>query len=123
MNMSSNKFFGFFFSIVFALAALYLRDHFFTAIFFLILMSIIFIITVFNLKILGKLNTKWKKFGIILGKFISPIVLFFIYFFVVFPTKIMLKIFNKDVLSLRINKSVNTYWVEKGLSQNMDKQY
>ena len=35
----------------------------------------------------------------------------------------LLKIFNKDVLSLGINKSVNTYWVEKGLSQNMDKQY
>ena len=122
--MSSDKFFGFFFSIVFAIIAFYFKTYFFITNIFIILGIVFFFLTIINSKILGIFNNAWKEFGIILGKLISPIILFFIYFFVVFTTKVFLKIFQKDILSMSFNKNAKSYWKKKiDLSQNMDKQY
>ena len=72
--------------------------------------SIIFLfLGVLNSRILTPLNIVWFKFGMLLGKIISPIVMGLIFFIVVTPTAIILKLFNKDVLSLKKNKS-NSYW-------------
>ena len=124
LNMSSDKFFGYFFSIVFVIFAFYFKTYFFIATIFAIFAVVFFFLTIINSKILGIFNNAWKEFGIFLGKLISPIILFFIYFFVVFTTKIVLKIFQKDILSMSFNKNAKSYWNKKtDLSQNMDKQY
>ena len=54
----------------------------------------------------------WFKFGIFLGNFIAPIVMGIIFFFVVTPTGILMRIFGKDLLNLNKNKE-KTYWIEK----------
>ena len=62
--------------------------------------------------LLTPLNKLWFKFGLFLGKFVSPIVMGLIFFIVVTPTGLILKIFRKDVLRLKKNNE-KSYWIEK----------
>jgi len=89
-----------------------------------LIVSIIFLIlAIFNSKLLNPLNLIWIKFGILLGKFISPIVMSLIFFVVVTPIGIIMRIFGKDLLSLKKNDNVS-YWHKKDNSMNdMRKQF
>ena len=78
-----------------------------------ILICFVFLILgVLNSKILSPLNKIWFKFGIFLGNFIAPIVMGIIFFLIVTPTGILVKLFKKDLLNLKKNDG-KTYWVEK----------
>ena len=89
-----------------------------------ILLSFFFLLLgLFNSKILTPLNKLWFKFGILLGIFISPIIMGIIYFFVVTPTSLILKISGKDILNLKKNKD-KTYWIDKKKYEtNMKNQF
>ena len=65
-----------------------------------------------NSSILYPLNKIWFKFGILLGKFVSPIVLGIIFFFVVTPIGILMKVLGKDLLSLK-NNNEKSYWIKR----------
>ena len=67
-----------------------------------------------NSKILTPLNKTWFKFGILLGSFVSPIVMGIVFFGVVTPTSIIMKIFQKNLLGLKKDNK-KTYWIEKSL--------
>ena len=86
--------------------------------------SFIFLVLgLMNSKILSPLNLLWFKFGILLGKIVSPVVMGIIFFLVVTPISIILKIFGKDVLNLKFNNN-KTYWIVKdGPKSNMKKQF
>ena len=87
---------------------------------YIFIVSIIFLILgILKAKILLQLRYVWIKLGIYIGKFISPIVIFVVYFSVILLTKIALIIFKKDVLKLKINKNLNSYW-EKRKKTNID---
>jgi membrane-associated HD superfamily phosphohydrolase len=108
---SSNKSFGLVFGLVFIILFLYnlikfeeLNIHFFILSVFFILFAFIYP------KIFGPLNKIWIKFGDFLGKIIAPIIMFLVYFTVIFITSIILKIFNKDILDLNINKASKSFW-------------
>ena len=62
-------------------------------------------------------NKMWFKFGIFLGSFIAPIVMGVIYFFVVTPTGILVRLFKKDLLNLKRNNN-KTYWIAKNDKNN-----
>ena len=70
------------------------------------------ILGLLNSKLLYPLNFIWFKFGILLGRIVSPIIMGVIFFLVVTPTSILLKIFGKDVLKLKYNNN-KTYWLDK----------
>ena len=77
-----------------------------------ILSLIFFILGLLNSNILFPLNRIWFKFGIILGGIVSPIIMGLVFFLVVTPTSLILRLFKKDVLSLKKNDSM-TYWIKK----------
>ena len=105
INKSSNKSFGIIFSIVFLLIALYPVLHNGNLRIWSIIISLIFLILgLLNSKILSPLNNAWFKFGIFLGKFISPLVMGVIFFLVVTPTGLIMRIIGKDLLNLKYNK-------------------
>jgi len=70
-----------------------------------------------NAKILTPINKTWIKFGEILGSIVSPIVMAIIFFGIVTPIGLFLKLIGKDVLKLKQDKK-NTYWIEKDNSNN-----
>ena len=124
IKVSSNKSFGIVFSIFFLLIShdLLLNNN--PIYYWSLLVSFIFLVLgLMNSKILSPLNLLWFKFGILLGKIVSPVVMGIIFFLVVTPISIILKIFGKDVLNLKINNN-KTYWIVKdGPKSNMKKQF
>jgi len=63
------------------------------------------------------------KFGLLLGKIVSPIVMGFIFFFVVTPTGIIMRLLGKDLLNLKKNNQ-STYWIKKdNKNSNMKNQF
>ena len=112
IKLGSNRSFGIVFCIVFLLVAVYplLNDN--QIRYWSIIISIIFLLLgVFNSKILTPLNILWMKFGLLLGKIISPLIMGFV-FGVVTPISILMKLIGKDSLNLKRNKN-DTYWLKK----------
>ena len=124
IKISSNRSFGIVFSIFFSLVGIYLLLNNSPVYYWSFLISLIFLILgLLNSKILGPLNQVWFKFGILLGKVVSPIVMGIIFFLVITPIAILLKIFGKDVLKLKLNNN-ETYWIEKNEPKSdMKKQF
>ena len=113
IKIGSNRSFGIVFFVVFLLISLYplLNDE--NIRYWSLLISLVFLILgLINSNILKPLNKIWFKFGIILGKIISPLVMGVIFFFVVTPTGLLMRIFKKDILNLKFNNN-KSYWIEK----------
>ena len=118
IKISSNRNFGVVFFVVFFLIALYPLTYDEGIRTWSIIISLFFLILgLFNSKILNPLNKLWFKFGIILGKIISPLIMGIIYFLVVTPTGLIMKLLRKDILNLRYNKN-KSYWIKKNEQKN-----
>lgn len=124
-NISSNKSFGLVFFFVFLIIGLWplLKDNDIRN-WSLILSLIFLILGLIDSKILLPLNALWFKFGMVLGKTIAPIAMGVVYFLVVFPTFLLLKIFKKNYLDLKYEKNNQTYWKNvKDYKSNMKDQF
>jgi len=76
-----------------------------------------------NSKLLSPLNKLWFKFGIFLGRIISPFVMGVIFFIIVTPIGLIMRILKKDLLKLKFNNK-NSYWIEKsGPKSKMKNQF
>ena len=76
-----------------------------------------------NSPALSPLNKIWFKFGILLGNFISPIIMGLVFFAVVTPTAFLLRVFGKNLLNLKKNNK-KSYWIEKSpLKSKMKNQF
>ena len=124
IKISSNRSFGIVFFIVFLLIALYPLTYSQDIRIWSVIISIIFLVLgLFNSKILTPLNKLWFKFGIFLGKIISPIIMGIIFFLVVTPIGLIMRLLGKDVLNLKYNKN-KSYWIEKkGPKSKMKNQF
>ena len=124
VKISSNRSFGIVFFIVFLLIALYpLIDKGEVRLWSLVISIIFLILGLLKSKILTPLNKLWFKFGIILGKIVSPLVMGIIFFLVVTPVGIFMRLLRKDLLNLNFTKS-NSYWIEKnGPKSKMKNQF
>ena len=111
IKIGSNRSFGIVFFIVFLLISTYplLNDNN-IRIWSLFLSVIFLILGLINSSILTPFNKIWFKFGILLGKIVSPLVMGII-FLVVTPIVILMRILNKDILNLKYNNK-STYWIE-----------
>ena len=113
IKIGSNRSFGVVFFIVFLVVALLpLLNGNSIRIWSIILSLIFFILGLLNSNILSPLNRIWFMFGIILGGIVSPIIMGLVFFLVVTPTSLILKLFKKDILNLKKNDS-KTYWIMK----------
>ena len=113
IKVNSNRSFGVVFCIVFLIIAFYPLINGEEIRIWSIIVSIIFLLLgLINSQILTPLNKIWFKFGILLGNIISPIVMATVFFAVVTPTGIIMKILRKDLIGLKKNNK-NTYWIEK----------
>ena len=93
--------------------------------FFLISISLIFLtLGLLNSKILTPLNKGWIKFGAVLGIIISPIVMCLVYFIILTPISLIVRIFGKDLLKLKSMKKIETYWIKRDKKLGtMNKQF
>ena len=124
IKISSNKSFGVVFFIVFLIVSIYpLINNGELRIWSLITAIIFLILGLINSKVLTPLNKLWFKFGLLLGKVISPIIMGIIFFLVVTPTALIMRIIGKDLLNLKFNNK-KSYWIEKtGPKSKMKNQF
>jgi hypothetical protein len=125
VKISSNRSFGFLFFVVFFIISLWpLKSQgdlrlwaFIFSLFFLVLGAL-------NSKLLTPFNKLWFKFGILLGSIVSPIVLGAVFFIIVAPTGIIMRLLGKDLLRINKNKPISTYWINRDKQENsMKKQF
>ena len=124
IKISSNRSFGIVFFVVFLLIALYPLTYGGEIRIWSLIISIIFLILgLLNSKILAPLNKIWFKFGILLGRIVSPLIMGIIFFLVVTPIGFIMRLLGKDVLNLKYNKN-KSYWIEKnGPKSKMKNQF
>ena len=123
-NKSTNKSFGIVFSVVFLLIAVYpLFNNENVRLWSLAVAIIFLILGLLNSKFLAPLNSIWFKFGLLLGRIVSPLVMGIIFFLVVTPIAFLMRILKKDLLNLRFNNN-KSYWIEKeGPKSKMKNQF
>ena len=122
--MSSNRSFGIVFFIVFLLIFFYpLLKNENISTWSLIISLVFLILGLVKSKFLSPLNRLWFKFGLLLGKIFSPLVMGTIFFVVVTPIGLLMRLFNKDLLNLKLNKK-KSYWIKKdGQESKMKNQF
>ena len=123
-KISSNRSFGILFSIVFAIIAFWPTINGNPLRLWSIPISVIFLVLgLLNSKLLNPLNIVWVKFGELLGRIVAPIVMAIIYFIIVTPIGLFMRLIGKDLLNIKFSQK-NTYWIkrEKKIS-SMKKQF
>ena len=124
LNKSFNKNFGIVFFVVFFLIGVYPLINNDEINFWALSISFFFLILgLIKSRLLTPLNNLWFKFGILLGKIMSPFIMGAIFFLVVTPIGLLMKLFNKDILNLSFNDK-KSYWIEKNSTKsNMKNQF
>ena len=124
-SKKNNRGFGFLFFIVFLGFGLWPLINNGNINFFLISISLIFLILgLLNSKLLTPLNKGWIKFGEVLGIIIAPIVMCLVYFIILTPISLIVRIFGKDLLRLKSIKKIETYWIKRDKKLGtMNKQF
>ena len=125
IKISSNRNFGLVFFVVFLIVALWPLKHDEDVRLWSLGLSIIFfILGILNSKLLTPLNKLWSKFGIFLGVIVSPIIMGVVYFLVVTPMGVLMRILGKDLLKTSKVKSASSYWIKRDKQQStMKKQF
>jgi hypothetical protein len=124
-SQSSNKSFGLLFFVVFLILGLWpLKSGENLNLYFITAAAVFLILGLLNSKILSPLNNSWIKLGEILGIIIAPIVMALVYFAILTPVSIIVRVFGKDLLGLKFLKEKDTYWIKRKKSLNsMKKQF
>jgi Saxitoxin biosynthesis operon protein SxtJ len=63
--------------------------------------------------LLGPLNRAWMRFGMLLHRIVSPVVLGIMFFLVITPMGTVMRLLGKDPLRLRYDGNASTYWVDR----------
>ena len=124
MKKSSEKSFGIVFSVVFLIISLWpVLDGNQIRLPWLILSAILLLLSFLKPVLLKPFNLLWMKLGALLGKVVPPIVMLVIFFAIVTPIGIVLKIFKKDLLGLNFSDR-KSYWLKRKTNiTTMDKQF
>ncbi len=121
-NKDNNKSFGILFFIVFLLIAIWPVLESESIRVWSLAISIIFLVLgIINSKILSPLKKGWIKLGEILGKVVAPVVMGFIYFVVITPIGVLMRLFGKDLLNIKFNKN-KSYWIKRDKNINTMKR-
>ena len=124
IKLPTNKNFGTVFFLVFLIISLFpLLKNENIRIWSIIIALVFLVLGLLNSQILTPLNRIWFRFGILLGSLVSPIVMSIVFFGVVTPIALIMKIFKKDLLNMKKNKNLS-YWIAKsGPKSKMKNQF
>ena len=123
IKISANRNFGLVFFIVFLIVSTWpLTYEEPIRIWSAIISSFFLILGLMNSKLLTPLNKLWYKFGMILGVIVAPVVMGVVFFLVITPIGLFMKIMGKDLLNIRCDKRKKTYWIKRNTRINTMKR-
>ncbi|MDC0653770.1 SxtJ family membrane protein [Candidatus Pelagibacter sp.] len=124
IKISSNRSFGVVFFLFFLIVSIFplFKDEN-IRIWALVVAITLLILGLLNSSILSPLNKIWFKFGILLGNVISPIVMGIVFFAVVTPTSLIMRMFGKNLLGLKKDNK-KSYWIKRSsIKSKMKNQF
>ena len=114
IQTSSDRSFGFVFAAVFLIVGLYPLLHAAGIRIWAIVVSGLFLLlAALAPRVLAPANRLWTKFGLLLHNIVSPIALGILFFLVVTPTGLLMRLFGKDPLRLRFDPAADSYWIKR----------
>ena len=125
IKMSSNRSFGLVFFFVLIIIGLWpLKNNGDIRVYFVFASMLFLFLGLINSKLLSPLNKLWFKFGILIGSFMAPFIMGIVFFLVVTPTGLIMKMFGKKMLDKEPNKDQKSYWINSNKqSSSMKKQF
>ena len=125
MKKSSEKSFGILFGVVFIIISIW--PLFYSnslRVWSLILAITFFLITFLKPSLLKPFNNAWIKLGELLGRIIAPIVMAIVYFLILTPISLLVRLFGKDLIGMKFSNDIKSYWIKrKKHLGSMDKQF
>lgn len=115
--MSSNKNFGYTFFFVFIIVGFFFSDNSYNLNNFYIISLGILIITLIKPELFLPFNKIWFKFGLLLSRIVSPIILTIFYYFLFSPYSLIIRLFDKNYSDINLknfDKNSKTSWSENG---------
>jgi nitrate reductase NapE component len=114
VKASSNRSFGWVFTVVFLIIAVWpLFSGGMVRWWSLSVAAAFALVTVAAPKLLALPNRLWLRFGLLLNRIISPVVLALLFYFVVTPMGALMRVFGKDTLRLRRHATDTSYWIKR----------
>ena len=111
---SSNRSFGLLFFVVFLVIALWpLTKKSEINLYLISIALIFFVLGILNSKILSPLNKAWIKLGEILGRIVAPVVMAIVYFIILTPISLLVRLFGKDLIGMKFSNDIKSYWVKR----------
>ena len=122
---SSNRSFGLLFFVVFLVIAFWPLTKKSEINLYLISIALIFLVLgLLNSKILSPLNKAWIKLGEILGRIVAPVVMAIVYFIILTPISLLVRLFGKDLIGMKFSNDTKSYWIKRKKNLgSMDKQF
>ena len=114
VKVSSDRSFGIVFTLVFlAMGVWVVSGGQSKGWLFFVSAALFLVVAIARPSILGPLNRAWAKFGLLLGRVINPVVLGVVFFLVVTPIAVVLRLWGKDSLHLKSNPDLKSYWIDR----------
>jgi hypothetical protein len=114
-QLPSNRSFGLLFTLVFLIVAAYTWSKDYSAQWvqiWLIVSGIFLALALLFPAVLIPLNKLWFAFGLLLGKVVSPVVLGILFFIIITPVAIGMRLFGRDALLMK-KRTVSSYWIDR----------
>lgn len=119
VERGSERSFGIVFALVFSLISVFPLFFDGTLIYWALALAIVFALTTWLYpRVLKPLNFLWFKLGMLLGMIIAPLVMMLIYFLVVTPTGLLMRLFRKDLLRMKKDPQQNSYWINRAVDDD-----
>ena len=114
IKLGSNRSFGLLFFVVFLVIAFWpLTKQGEVNLYLTSIALIFFVLGILNSKILSPLNKAWIKLGEILGRIVAPVVMAIVYFIILTPISLLVRLFGKDLIGMKFSNDINSYWIKR----------
>lgn len=111
---SSDQSFGWVFAAFFAvLACVPLLHRRPIRLWAIILSAGVLLLTLVRPSALHAANVAWSKLGELLGRIVNPVVMGALFFLVITPIALLMRLLSKDILRLKWNPNVASYWIPR----------
>jgi hypothetical protein len=113
-EQSSPRGFGFVFAAVFALIGLWpLAGGEAVRVWALVLTAAFLVLALIRPSLLSPLNRLWLGLGVVLHRIVNPLVMGLMFFAVITPTALILRLMGKDLLHRRFSPDEGSYWIPR----------
>lgn len=125
IRMGSDRSFGLVFAVIFALVGLFPLTGGGGARWWALAVAAVFLLAALAAsRLLRPMNRLWFRFGLLLNRIVSPVVMGVLFFGVVTPTGLVRRLFVADPLRQRLDPSASSYWIEvSGPKTSMRRQF